>query len=65
MREFHRIPRMCLEIAYLWQKYCPDWRLGQLAFNFYRWYGKDPFYVEDEDFIELIRQFFKENFNEQ
>lgn len=35
----------------------PDWRFGQLIFNFLSWYGQDPFYLEDDRIIHLIKKF--------
>lgn len=38
----------------------PDWRFGQLIVNFQRWYGKDIFYLEEDEFINLLYKFMKE-----
>lgn len=65
IRTLSRIPKMLLEISALWQTHCPDLRLGQLIYNFYLWLDADPFYIEDEDMMELIRKYFKETFNDE
>ena len=36
----------------------PDWRFGQLVFNFMRWYG-DPFYLEEDKFMEKFEEYCK------
>lgn len=41
----------------------PDWRFGQLVYNFMRWNG-DPFYLEEDKFIEKFEEYCKtENSN--
>ena len=35
----------------------PDWRFWQFISNFLSWYGKDPFYIEDEAVYEKIENF--------
>lgn len=50
MRNPNRIYYFIYHIGKLWQKYCPDWRFGQLMFNFLQ--GQDPFYWEETDFMK-------------
>ena len=57
MRDINRISMLCNAIACQWINYFPDWRFGQLIVNFLSWLGKDPFYMEDEDFYEKFTQF--------
>lgn len=61
MRNINRIPMISMEIRDLWTPYCPDWRFGQLMYNFIAWYG-DPFYLEDDAFIAKLEEYLKESF---
>ena len=40
-----------------WEK-VPDWRLGQLFCNLQSAAGNDLFYVEDDEFVELLEEYF-------
>lgn len=51
MRDPNRIDEFCAELAAVWHK-VPDWRFGQLVANVL---GVDPFYVEDEDAMTLLK----------
>ena len=57
MRDPKRIPEMLKELEEFW-KQVPDWRLGQVISNFsYEITGNnDPFYTEDKDLLELLKQ---------
>lgn len=61
MRDEGRIMPLCMQIARLWQHHCPDWRFMQLMSNFALWYGADPFYMEDDEFIKKFREFLEKN----
>lgn len=37
----------------------PSWRFGQFMFNFFNWYGQDPFFMEEDKFLELMDKFIK------
>lgn len=52
MRDIKRIDKFLVELGDLWKKYCPDQRFGQFLINFIT---RDPFYLEEDDFIEMIR----------
>ena len=52
MRDPDRIDDFAYHLAYLWEKYCPDWRFAQLMSNFYSYYKSDLFYNEEEQFME-------------
>lgn len=56
MRNINRIPKITKEIEELWKTHCPDWRFGQLMYNFMKDYG-DPFYLEDDEFIEKLKEY--------
>lgn len=57
MRDPNRIPEVLKELEDFW-KQVPDWRLGQVISNFsYELTGvSDPFYLEDKDILELLKQ---------
>ena len=57
MRDPKRIPEILKELEDFW-KQVPDWRLGQVISNFsYEMTGNnDPFYIEDKDLLELLKQ---------
>ena len=58
MRNPNRIPYIMSLIAQGWQK-VPDWRITQVFENLKRYSGKDDlFYMEDEEFIQLIIDYF-------
>ena len=57
MRDPKRIPEVLKELEEFWKR-VPDWRLGQVISNFsYEMTGNnDPFYIEDKDLLELLKQ---------
>lgn len=57
MRDPKRISKILKELEEFW-KQVPDWRLGQVISNFsYELMGNnDPFYMEDDDLLELLKQ---------
>lgn len=57
MRNPERIPEVLKELEEFW-KQNPNWRLGQVIANLnYEIMGNnDPFYVEDTDLLELLKQ---------
>ena len=57
MRDINRIEPMMERLTELWKTECPDWRFGQLISNLQSFLG-DPFYIEDDEMINLIEQFF-------
>lgn len=63
MRDPNRIDKFCAELAQFWHK-VPDWRFGQLMTNimsqYISDYGRDAFYVEDEEFFKWIGTLFDE-----
>ena len=60
MRNPNRIGRFVIEVGIIWKKYFPDWRFGQLMYNFFAAYG-DPFYWEEDKFLENLREYAKNN----
>jgi predicted Zn-dependent protease with MMP-like domain len=55
MRNPDRIPVVLKAIEKEWYKY-PDWRFGQWFFNEVINEIGDPFFIEDEDLINLIQK---------
>ena len=53
MRNPDRMKGFLNELEKEWQK-VPDWRFGQLMFNFFSEVG-DPFYREEDEFIEKLK----------
>lgn len=60
MRNSNRIKPYCETLASIWGM-VPDWRLSQLMINacvaYTNEHGHDPFYVEDEDFLNYLFNF--------
>jgi hypothetical protein len=61
MRDEGRIIPLVIQVGRLWQNRCPDWRFMQLMSNFALWYGADPFYMEDDEFLKKFREFLEKN----
>ena len=59
MRDIKRIKPFLEEIEKLWEK-VPDWRFGQLVMNVLGTCKKDPFFYEEDEMLELWKEFFKE-----
>ena len=58
MRDPKRIHKILSLLEAGWYM-CPDLRLGQIFENIKRYAGKeDLFYVEDEDFERMIKDYF-------
>lgn len=57
MRNPDRIPEMLKELEEFW-KQVPDLRLGQIISNlsYESMKNNDPFYMEDDDLLELLKQ---------
>lgn len=56
MRYAGRIKIICEKLENIWQE-LPDWRLSQLMSNVLA--SKDCFYMEDDEFIEYIKNYIK------
>lgn len=58
MRDVNRIKPFCDEFAELWSKH-PDLRFGQIMNNIAKYvqmvYGKDIFYLEENELMEIIK----------
>lgn len=64
MRDPNRIDKFCGRLSRAW-KNVPDWRFGQLMSNllseYYEQTKRDPFFPEDDEFIEFIEKFTASN----
>lgn len=63
MRDVDRIKPFLEDIEKIWKEKCPDWRFGQLMFNFICESG-DPFYWEEEKFLTELKQYFEREVEE-
>lgn len=59
MRDPKRIPEILNQIQQAWATF-PDLRLGQLIINVATKNHKDPYYIEDEELVERMRDFVRE-----
>lgn len=61
MRSEGPIFPLCMMVARNWQYACPDMRFMQLLSNVSEWYKekykKDPFYLEDEEFMTIFQEY--------
>lgn len=60
MRDPNRLDAFYDELKKIHKEKVPDWRFGQLIVNFLGWYGRDPFYLEEDKMIDLFRKYFSE-----
>ena len=59
MRDPKRIYVTADELVHCWLK-CPDLRLGQIVSNVMHGCETDLFYIEDDELMEKIKNYFKE-----
>ena len=60
MRNPDRIDKVLKVIGENWKK-VPDWRFMQLMCNLQRACGDDMFYIEDDEFMKLIEEYFRKD----
>ena len=60
MRDPERIDRVLKVLGDNWKK-VPDWRLMQLMCNLQRACDNDMFFVEDDEFMRLIEEYFRKD----
>ncbi len=58
MRDPSRILVFCDRLAKAWQQF-PDLRFGQFILNIFYEDGRDLFYTEDDEMIEIIEKYSK------
>ena len=65
MRNPARLDKFYEELWGIHKAYFPDWRFGQLCTNFFGWvYSNkkiDPFFPEEEDMIEYLKEYVRSN----
>lgn len=65
MRNPNRLDNFYDEMKKLHKKYFPDWRFGQLCFNFFAWIQhekhRDIFFPEEEEMLNLFKEYIKGN----
>ena len=59
MRDVSRIDKFLDELEDIWKTHCPDWRFGQMISNVLNTFDIDPFFIEEEEMIKRIRNFFE------
>lgn len=59
MRDANRIYPFLLELGKEWEK-VPDWRFGQLLSNVLCTTDRDIFFMEEDEFLKLFKNYFKE-----
>lgn len=61
MRDINRIPKALRRLEKIWYN-VPDMRLGQLMSNllgiYYQETDQDPFFPEDEVFLDVLENYF-------
>ncbi len=62
MRDINRLDKFYNELKSVHANFFPDWRFGQLIYNFLSEYG-DPFYWEEDKFISKIKEYADKNRN--
>lgn len=55
MRDINRIDPFLEKIGELWKR-VPDWRFGQLMYNFLSEIG-DPFYLSEDEFLKKLDEY--------
>ena len=58
MRKKERIDVFLSELGKIWKEKCPDWRFGQFMVNVLNTFDIDHFFLEEEDMIKKIEQYF-------
>ena len=59
MRDPARLDRFYRELKDIHKEYLPDWRFGQFMINFLSAADTDPFFWEENKFIEKAREYAK------
>lgn len=60
MRNPNRLYTFYNEITRIHMERFPDWRFSQLMVNFFGWMNQrsiDPFFLEEDDTLELFKEF--------
>lgn len=60
MRDPNRLYNFYAEIQKIHIEKFPDWRFGQLFYNFFHYLnakGRDPFYLEENELIKALNEY--------
>lgn len=57
MRDPNRLYKFYNELMNEHMENLPDWRFGQLMNNFFSWLNRDYFYLEDDEFIKIFKEY--------
>ena len=57
MKDPNRMYKVTNYIVDKWHEKCPDWRFMQLMSNFIAWLECDPFYMEDDEFLQKFYEY--------
>jgi hypothetical protein len=57
MRDPKRIKPFLEEVEKYWMQ-VPDWRFGQFIVNWFYNLHVDPFYLEDDEILKSLKEFF-------
>lgn len=60
MRDPNRLDNFYENLKKIHKEKVTDWRFGQLISNFQSWYGNDIFYLEENQFMSKLNEFFEE-----
>lgn len=67
MRDPNRLESFYEEVKRMHKEHFPDWRYGQLVYNFMSWLANkkkiDIFFPEEKELIELFKEFSGEKVN--
>jgi len=63
MRKKERIDIFLNQLGKIWKENCPDWRFGQFMVNVLNTFDIDPFFLEEDDMIKKIEQYFNKEEN--
>lgn len=61
MRDPNRLDSFYNELKKIHKENFPDWRFGQLFFNLQQWSGSDFFYIEEDEYLNYLKQFIQYN----
>ena len=59
MRDPNRIYEIVDLLALVWENH-PDWRFGQLVFNLLGSGPQDVFFVEDDEWLKLLKEHYND-----
>ena len=57
MRNKDRIDPFLEELGSVWKTKFPNWRFGQLMFNFLSSLDRDPFFMEEDEFLKRLKEY--------